>query len=156
MSLEIRNLKQLHMKKYSLWLTIAAITQFGAAIIHATTLFVSLPPNNETEKQLFTLMDTYKFDFGAGFQRTMGELTLALSACFCLVCLLGGLLNWYLLRKKTSPDIMKGVITINIIVFGIFLGLVTRFAFLIPIVMIGLVVLFLILSRVAIRKNGSS
>src|SRR4029077_15381980 len=98
------------MKKYSTWLKTAAIFQFIATIIHAITLFVSPPPNNETEKQLFSLMDTYKFDFGAGFHPTMGGLTLTLSACFCLVCLLGGLINWYLLRKKVEPEIMKGVI----------------------------------------------
>jgi len=142
------------MKKYSTWLKTAAIFQFIAAGIHAVTLFVSQPPNNETEKQLFTLMDTYQFDFGAGFHRTMGELVLALSACLSLVCLLGGLLNWYLLRKKVDPEIMKGVITINLVVFGICFGLVTAFAFLVPIILIGLIVLFLIFSRFAIRKNS--
>src|SRR6476659_4049342 len=111
------------MKKYSTWLKTAAVLQLIAAIIHAATLFVELPPTNETEKQLFALMDTYKFDFGAGFHRTMGELLFALSAYFCLVCLLGSLLNWYLLRKKVAPEIMKGVITINLLVFGILLGL---------------------------------
>src|SRR5258705_4671560 len=99
------------MKKYSTWLKTAAILQFIAAIIHAITLFVTLPPNNETEKQLFTFMDTYRFDFGAGFHRTMSELVFALSACFCLVCLLGSLLNWYLLRNEVEPGIMHGVIT---------------------------------------------
>jgi hypothetical protein len=141
------------MKKYSTWLKTAAIFQFITAMIHATTLFVSAAPNNETEKQLFTLMDTYQFDFGAGFHRTMNELVLALSACLCLVCLLGGLLNWYLLRKKVDPEIMKGVITINLIVFGICLGLVTTFAFLMPVILIGLIVLFLILSRFALPKK---
>ena len=142
------------MKNYSTWLKTAVVFQFISAIIHAISLFVSLPPNNETEKQLFTLMDTYKFDFGAGFHRTMGELTLALSACFTLVCLLAGLLNWYLLRKKVDPQIMKGVITINLVVFGILFVLVTRFAFLMPVIFIGLIILFLVLSRFTIRKNS--
>jgi hypothetical protein len=43
------------MKKYSTWLKTAAILQFIAAIIHAITLFVTLPPNNETEKQALYL-----------------------------------------------------------------------------------------------------
>jgi hypothetical protein len=142
------------MKKYSTWLKTAAIFQFITAIIHSISLFVTLPPNNETEKQLFTLMDTYKFDFGAGFHRTMGELTLVFSVCFCLVCLLGGLLNWYLLRKKVDPEIMKGIITINLIVFGICFVLIAIFAFLLPIILMGLIVLFLILSRLTVRKNS--
>jgi hypothetical protein len=150
----MKNNEPLYMKKYSTWLKTAAIFQFIAAVIHAISLFVTLPPNNETEKQLSTLMDTYRFDFGAGFHRTMGELILALSACFCLVCLLGGLLNWYLLRKKVDREIMKGVITINLIVFGICFGLLATFTFLLPIIMMGLIVLFLILSRLTIGKNS--
>jgi hypothetical protein len=141
------------MKKYSTWLKTTAILQFTAAIIHAITLFVTLPPNNETEKQLFTLMDTYRLDFGAGFHRTMGELVFALSACFCLVCLLGSLLNWYLLRKKVGPEIMQGVITINLVVFGILFGLTVAFAFLMPIILSGLIFLFLIISRLTMTKT---
>jgi hypothetical protein len=124
------------------------------AIIHATTLFVSLPPGNNTEKQLFTLMDTYMFDFGAGFRRTMNELTLVFSACFCLFFLFGGLLNWYLLRKKVEPQIMKGVITINLIIFGISFVLIAVFSFLLPIILTGLIIIFLILARFTISKNS--
>ena len=143
-----------HMKKYTTWLKTASVFQLISALIHAITLFVTLPPNNETEKQLFTLMDTYRFDLGAGFHRTMGELTLALSACFCLVCLLGSLLNWYLLRKKVEPEIMQGVININLVVFGILFGLIATFTFLLPIILSGLIFLFLIFSRLTIPRNN--
>ncbi|MES1220066.1 MAG: hypothetical protein ABUT20_31480 [Bacteroidota bacterium] len=142
------------MKRYTTWLKTAAVFQLIAAIMHSISLFVSLTPNNETEKQLFTLMDTYKFDFGTGFHRTMGELTLVFSACLFLLCLLAGLQNWYLLRKKVDTEIMKGVITINLIVFGILFCLTAIFTFLLPIIQIGLIVLFLILSRISIRKNS--
>ena len=140
------------MKKYSVWLKTAAVLQFIAAISHAITLFVTLPPNNETEKQLFMMMDTYKFDFGAGFHRTMGQLLFALSACFCLVCLLGSLLNWYLLRKKVGPEIMKGVVTINLLVFGVLFGLTATFAFLMPVILSGLIFIFLSFSRFTMSK----
>jgi len=142
------------MKKYTTWLKTAAIFQFINVIIHITSFFITPAPNNETEKPLFTLMDTYQFDLGAGFHRTMSELTLVFSACLGLVCLLGGLLNWYLLRKKVEPEIMKGVITINLIVFGILSGLTITFTFLLPIISIGLIVLFLILSLFTISKNS--
>jgi hypothetical protein len=140
------------MNNYTAWLKTSAISQIIVAAIHVISLFVTLPAKNETEKQLITLMDTYKFDLGGGFHRTMGELMLALSACFCLVCLLGGLLNWYLLSKKVGPQIMTGVININLVVFGIFFLVVVRYTFLIPIILIGLILLFLILSRFTIPK----
>lgn len=142
------------MTNYPTWLKAAAIIQFITAIIHAPTLFITPVPNNETEKQLYILMDTYRFDFGAGFHRTMNELTLALSACFTLLCLLSGLLNWYLLKKKTDPEIMKGVISINLIVFGISFVLIATYAFLAPIILMGLIVLCLLFARITIRKNG--
>jgi hypothetical protein len=141
------------MKNYSTWLKAACVFQFITAIIHSVTLFTTLPPNNETEKQLAALMDTYKFDFGAGFHRTMNEMMIPLSACLCLLCLLGGLLNWYLLRKKVERSIMKGVITINLVVFGICFVLIAKFAFLPPITLMGLIVLCLIIARVTIGKK---
>ena len=134
----------------------AVVFQFITAVIHAITLFVSPAPNNDTEKQIFELMQSYHFDFGAGFHRSMSELILALSACFSLVCLLGGLLNWFLIRKKPGVDIMKGVLTINIIVFGICFALMTAFTFLPPIILTGLVFVFLLLSRLTIPKTSNA
>ena len=141
------------MKNYTTWLKAAAIVQFIFAAIHVITLFIVPLPNNETEKQLFTLMDTYQFDFGVGFHRTMNELTLVFSASLCLLYVFGGLINWYLLRKKTDNEIMKGIITISLIIFGISFSLIVIFAFLLPIILSGLVLMFLILSRLTIRKN---
>ena len=142
------------MKNYATWLKAAGIFQFITVIVHSITLFVTPVPANETEKQLSVLMDTYQFDFGAGFHRTMNELMIPLSACLCLVCLLGGLLNWFLLRKKVEPNIMKGVININLVVFGIAFILIAKYAFLPPIILMGLIVLCLVLSRITIREKG--
>ena len=142
------------MKKYTTWLKAAAIFQFINVIIHITSFFITPAPNNETEKQLFTLMDTYKFDLGTGFHRTISDMILVFSACLCLVCLLGGLLNWYLIRKRIEPEIMKGVIIINLIVFGILSVLTIAFTFLMPIISIGLIVLFLILSLFTVSKSS--
>ncbi len=142
------------MNKYTTWLKTAAIFQFINVIIHLPSLFITPAPNNETERQLFTLMDSYRFDLGAGFRRTMNELTLVFSVCLSLLCLLGGSLNWYLLRKNIEPGTMKGVITINLVVFGILSVLTIMFTFILPIVSIGLIVLFLIMTLLTINKNG--
>src|SRR5215813_10768491 len=98
------------MQNYKTWLKTASVFQFLTALFHTATLFVTPTPNNETEKQLYNLMSTYKFDFGAGFHRTMDEMILALSTCLSLLCMLAGLINFYLMRKRVGTDIMKGVI----------------------------------------------
>lgn len=143
------------MKNYNTWLKTAAVFQLINVLIHISSFFITPTPNNETEKQLFTLMDTYQFDLGAGFHRTIGEMTIVFSACLCLVCLLGGLLNWYLLQKKVESEIMKGVILINLIIFGILFVLTLLFTFLMPIILIGLIVLFLTLSVFTMPKIRS-
>jgi len=140
-------------KNYRTWLKAAAVFQLITAVMHAIALFVTPAPNNETEKQLFELMGTYRFDFGAGFHRTMDELTLALSSCLSLLCILGGLITFYLLKKRVGADIMQGIITLNLIIFGIFFILTISFTFLLPISQIGLILLFLILSRLTLHKT---
>ena len=141
------------MKNYVLWLKIAAISQFITTTIHTISLFVPLVPSNDTEKQLISLVNTYQFDFGAGFHRTISDLMLVLSACYGLVCLMGALINWHLLQKKVEPRILKGVININLVIFGICFALVVTFAFLVPIILTGLILLFLLVSRVIISIN---
>ncbi len=74
------------MTKYATWLKAAAIFQLIFAI-HATTFFIAVAPNNETEKQLFSLMESYRFDLGAGFHRTMNELTTVFGSCLSLLVL---------------------------------------------------------------------
>jgi hypothetical protein len=142
------------MKNYKTWLKTAAVFQLIIAVVHATTLFFDLPPNNETEKQLSQLMSTYQFDLGGGFHRTMNELIIGLSSCLSLLCTLAGLINLYLIRKKVDADIMKGIISINLIVFGILFVLTVIFTFLFPIIQIGLILLFLVLSRLSSGKDN--
>lgn len=142
------------MNRYTTWLRTAAIFQVINLIIHIPSFFISPAPKNETERQLFTLMDTYKLDLGAGFHRTMTELTLVFSACLALLCLLSGSLNLYLLKKRIEPEVMKGVIVINLLVFGILLVLTMVFAFILPIVSIGLVVVFLLMALLAANRSS--
>ena len=127
------------LKRYKFWLWTAIIFLFLTALIHALTLFASPAPQNETERQLFDLLAKYKSDFGGGFQRTMRDLITALSACFSLVCLLGGLTLGYLAHKQADVGLLKGVIGIHLLVFGICFGVMAVFTFLPPIILTGLI-----------------
>lgn len=144
------------MQNYKTWLRTAAVFQLITAIIHAATLFINQPPNNDTEKQLFQLMSSYQFDLGAGFHRTMDELTLALSSSLSLLCLLAGLTIFFLIKKRVDTSIMKGIINLNLIVFGTFFVVTLAFTFLVPIIQFSLILLFLVLSRIAIPKTTHS
>lgn len=131
------------LKRYTFWLWLAVVFLLLTGLIHSISLFISPVPANETERQMLALMSTYKQDMGAGFHRSMWNLFTALSACFTFVCLLGGLTIAYLLKKKAPADILKGVVRIHLLVFTACFVLMVVFAFLPPIVLTGLVVLFL-------------
>lgn len=147
------------LKRYQFWLWTAIAIMLLNATVHSITLFIHPAPGNEVERQLTELMRTYQMDFGAGFHPTMENLFTALSSCFSLLCLLGGLTNAYLLKKNIDAGILKGIVWINLLVFGICFAIMAVFTFLPPIVLTGLIVLFLALAAITIRgaaKNAQA
>jgi hypothetical protein len=129
-------------KKFSFWLWGLVIFQLLTAVFHSISFFINAEPANDTEKQLQDLMYSYKKDMGAGITRSFSEIFLSLSVCFTLLCLLGGLINWYLKKKQISPDLWKGLLLIETIVFGILFIVMLRFTFLPPMICTGVIFLF--------------
>lgn len=124
--------------KHSSLLKIAIALQFLTALAHALSFLSEPVGTNDQEKMLIELMNNLQIDLGAGYHRTMSEVVNALSACFSLLYLFGGILNWYLLRQQLNPNVMKGVLGINLAIFGFSFALMVLFTFLPPIVMTGL------------------
>jgi hypothetical protein len=141
------------LKRYRFWLWAAVAVLLLNALIHSFTLFIQPAPQDETQRQLFDLMANYKQDFGAGFKRSTNELVTALSACLSFLCLLGGLTLAFLLRKQADVGIMKGVVGIHVLVFGICFAVIVAFTFLPPIVLTGLIFLFLLLGFFLIPRE---
>jgi hypothetical protein len=139
------------MKNYRTWLWAAVVFLLLTAAIHATSFLVSPVPDNETERQLHELFTTYQKDLGGGFHRTFSDLFIALSSCFSFVCLLGGLIGAYLLRKNASTEIVRGITLIQLIVFGAMFVVMVRFTFLPPIILTGLIVLTLAMAYIMLR-----
>jgi hypothetical protein len=141
------------LKRYRFWLVLAIVFLFLTALIHASTLFLQPAPQNETERQLIELLSNYKQDFGVGFKRSTKELVTALSSCFSLVSLLGALTLTYLLRKRAPEALLKGVVAINTLVFGICFAIMVLFTFLPPIVLTGLIFVCLLIAFILIPKE---
>lgn len=129
--------------------------QLLSAAIHAVSFFVHAEPANETEKQLDHLMSSYKMDMGQGFHTSMDHLFLALSTCFTMLYLLGGLINWYLVRKKAPVAVIKGILGINVIVFGASFVIMAFLTFLPPIACTGLVWIFCIIAYLTVKPAGA-
>jgi hypothetical protein len=139
------------MKKYTFWIKTAAVFMLLNAVIHSITLFINPAAKNETERQLFDLLANYHPDLGPVFHPSFGDLVTALSSCMSLLCLLGGLLLFYL-GKKIDVQIWKGILNINLLVFGICFAVMVVFTFFLPVILIGLIFLLLVLARLTIPK----
>lgn len=142
------------LKRHTFWLWMAVVFLFLTGAIHSIALFVPQVPTNETERQLLDLAMNYKQDMGAGFHRSFWSLFTALSACYTFVSLLGGLTLAFLLKKKAPPGILKGVAGIHVIVFVALFLVMVAFTFLPPIVLSGLVALFLTIGWLTTPKEA--
>ncbi|MBK9155785.1 MAG: hypothetical protein IPM25_16525 [Chloracidobacterium sp.] len=143
------------LKRYTFWLWVAAVLQLVTAAVHATSLFVQPEPADDTQRQLLALMTTYRIDLGAGFHRSMSDLVTALSSCFSFVCILGGAINVFLLRRQAEAGLVRGITVINIFVFGAIFVVMLVFTFLPPIILTGLITLALGASWV-VSKTGEN
>ena len=139
------------LKRYTFWLWLAVVFQLLTAVIHALSLFVAPDPTTMSAGE--RLMTNLRLDMGAGFHPSMGDLFTAVSACYSLLCLLGGLTNIYLLRKKVEAQIVKGQVGIQFIVFAICFGVIVVFTFLPPIVLTGLITFSLALSFLTNQRS---
>lgn len=124
------------------------------AAFHTIGIFVQPEPQNETERQLKELMESYRLDAGGGFRPSMSELVTALSSCFSLLYLFGAWVNCVLLMKADPQGPSRGILTANLVIFGICFAIMAYFTFLPPIVMTGLV--FLCLAAAAILRRTDS
>jgi len=139
--------------KYTFWLKAAAVSQLLTAVFHSLSFVNNPQPGNDTERQLLDLMTNYKLDLGAGFTHSMKDLMTAFSISLTLLLLFGGCLNWFLLRKKVESETMRGVIGINVIIFGGCFAAMTLLTFLPPIICTGLIFICLLMAYITILKK---
>ena len=144
------------LKRYTFWLSAAVLFQLITAIVHSLSLFIDVPPASDTEVQLQTLITTYHMSLGAGFSPTYSDLFTALSSCFTFLCLFAGLTNGYLLIKHAEPNLMKGILAINVAIFGVVFIVMAVFTFLPPIVCTGLIFFNLLAAYLVVPKIEST
>lgn len=140
------------LKKHTTWLVVASVFQLLTGLIHSIGLFNDMQGQNETENQMLDLMNNHQMDMGAGMFHSMMDLFLALSSCFTFMYLLGGINNLFLLRRLNHSDLKKYLL-INILIFGVCFLVMMFMTFLPPIVLTGLVLLFLLLSYFTVPKT---
>jgi hypothetical protein len=139
--------------KITSWLKVAVGVQLVSAALHSLSFIFKPQGKNETEKQLLDLMNNYKMNMGAGFHRSMSDLFTSVSACFTLIFILGALINLYLIRQHAPVALVKGIVGIQALIFGVIFVVTLFLAFLPPITCAGLVFLLLSLSYFRLKDN---
>ena len=134
------------MNNYLLWIRATAFLQIITACVHGMSFLRQPIPANETESTLHKLMSTYHPDLGPLFHPTTGDIFTALSACFSFLYLFAGMINLYLVQKNLGPQIWKGLVSINLVVFGSAFLVMLLLTFLPPIILTGSVFISLSLA----------
>jgi hypothetical protein len=106
---------------------------------------------NETEKQMMNLMNTYKMDLGAGFYPTMSDFMNSFSISFALFLFFGGFILWFLLRNSADAKITKGILGISVIFYGGCFITMVFLTFLPPVICTGLIFMSLVISYFTLR-----
>lgn len=105
---------------------------------------------------MINLMTTYRMDDGGSFHPTFMNLFIALSSCFTFLYLFAGMTNAYLLIKKADPNVMKGILTINLLIFGPVFAVMAYLTFPPPIICTGLIFITLLAAFIAVPKIESA
>jgi hypothetical protein len=128
---------------FSFWIWGTIIVQLLTAVAHSLSFIAPAKPRNETEKQLIELNTKHMMDMGGGIKRSFGQLFIGVSVCFTTIYLFGAVLNLYFLRSGIDADVWKGFLLIQLIVYGLLFLLQIKFTFWPPIIVTGLVFIFL-------------
>lgn len=136
------------MKKF--WFNGLITAQLLTGIAHTLGMFITVPPANETEKQLLYLTTNYYRDMGMGIHRSAYEITFAISSCFSLLCFFGATANIYF-RNETR---LKGFVGLQLVFFGTLFGIILVYTFLPPIVLTGTVFLFNLVTYGILKKES--
>jgi len=132
------------LSNFTFWIWGAIIAQGLSGLFHSLS-FISKPkPRNDTEKQLVDLITNYKMDMGGGIKRSFGNLFIGVSICFTFIYILGAVMNFYFLRSAISPELWNGFLLIQLIIYGLVFLMQIRFTFWPPIIVTGLVFIFLL------------
>jgi hypothetical protein len=132
--------------------TLTSISQLLTGSFHAVSLFVTQHAENDTEKELLHLMQTYTMDMGSGFHPTMYRLSWALSTCFTLLYIFGGIIN-SIITPLLGNVLYKRIVILQIGIFGLSFLIMATHTFLPPIICTGIVFLGLIVMFIFKDKN---
>jgi hypothetical protein len=124
------------------------------AAIHSLSLINEHPAANDTERQLLDLMNNYKMDLGAGFQRSMDNLMTFFSLSMSVFTLAIGILNLLLTRFFDNRALAGKLIGFNALLWTFYLIPLYLLTFLPPLVCYAVAALLFLTAWSMLRKTA--
>ena len=98
-------------------------------LVHSLSLIRDLVPANDTERQLLTLMNTYRFNL-MGSMRSMTDLFRGFSIAFTVASIGLGVLDLTLAGERSA--LLRRVALVNIVWLAVLVGIALRYFFAAP------------------------
>ena len=140
------------LKSPFLWLKAAMFSQLATAMIHSLSLIGIASPQNETEKQLYDLIENYQLNMGAGFFRTWNQIFNSISISFSLFFFFVGFLNLLVLQTDIDKIFVQKLVRLQLFVFGILSFVMFKLAFLPPIICCLAIFVFLLFTYLNLKN----
>lgn len=107
--------------KYRFFFKFGAWALLATGVFHLMSFLNQPEPANDTERQLFELLQNYRFDLGGGTMRSMEELLHFFSLTMSFLCFFGGILNLILAKYFDNEALAKKVVIFNAAFWAIYL-----------------------------------
>jgi hypothetical protein len=120
-------------------------------LVHSLSLIRERVPANETERQLFSLMSSYKFNL-MGSMRSMDDLVRGFSVSFMLGALGFALFDLLLFRERAG--LLKRAALANIIWLAAMTAVSLRYFFVIPTSFLTVTLLIFVLAWLKLPADG--
>ena len=129
-----------------------AVALLILGLVHSISLIRELVPANDTERQLFGLMSSYKFNL-VGSMRSMDDLVRGFSVSFMLGALGFALFDLLLFRERSG--LLKRAALANIIWLAAMTWVSLHYFFIVPTSFLAVTLLIFVLARLKLPAEGT-
>jgi len=133
--------------------TAGAIWLILLGLVHALSLVRDFQPTNATERQLFDLMSSYRFNL-LGSMRSMDNLFRGFSTCFTLGSVAVGSLDWVLRRERS--ELLKRAAVVNTVWLAAMTVVSLRYFFVVPTSLLSVAAVLFALASLTLSRRASA
>jgi len=130
-----------------------AVALLIVGLVHSLSLIRERVPANDTERQLYGLMSSYKFNL-MGSMRSMSDMLRGFSVSFMMAAFGFGLFDLMLWRERAG--LLKRAALVNIVWLAVMTGVSLHYFFVVPASFLAATLLIFILAWLKLPAEGTN